>query len=75
MTSAITPHQAESPDEEALVEGAAELGFRLLKRSVTSCVIEVTGGAIPCHFSGAPLTLSTVLYVDLSTPLVPCKLS
>lgn len=33
--------QAESPDEEALVEGAAEMGIRLKKRSVSTCIVEV----------------------------------
>lgn len=33
-------YQAESPDEEALVEGAAELGVQLLKRSTSNCVLQ-----------------------------------
>jgi hypothetical protein len=35
-------YQAESPDEEALVEGAAELGVQLLKRSTSNCVLQVS---------------------------------
>mmetsp|Transcript_19543 Transcript_19543/g.46668 ORF Transcript_19543/g.46668 Transcript_19543/m.46668 type:complete len:1120 (-) Transcript_19543:221-3580(-) len=36
-------YQAESADEEALVEAAAELGARLLRRTTGSCVVEVQG--------------------------------
>ncbi|DBB09563.1 hypothetical protein WJX82_007159 [Trebouxia sp. C0006] len=39
-------YQAASPDEEALVQGAAMLGFKLLSRSIDQVVVEVQGKQI-----------------------------
>ncbi|KAK9820083.1 hypothetical protein WJX72_005942 [[Myrmecia] bisecta] len=44
-----TVYQASSPDEEALVQGAADLGFRLISRSVDKVQVDVQGRQLTLH--------------------------
>lgn len=73
-TTSATPsvrYNAEGPDEEALVEAAAQLGCRLVSTRASVATIESNIAPPPHHVSGGPATdeLDDVVYTAAATVL------
>jgi phospholipid-transporting ATPase len=72
-------YQAASPDEGALVEGAAELGYRFVARKPRSVMIEVGGEAFEyellavCEFNSTRKRMSTIYRCPDGKIRIYCK--
>lgn len=71
--------QASSPDEEALVQGAAYLGYKLLERTTEHIVVEVHGQplkyllAATLEFNSDRKRMSIIVQTPDKTMLLMCK--
>lgn len=73
------PLQASSPDEEALVQGAAYLGYKLLSRTTETVVVEVQGGCFrfdvlaTLEFNSDRKRMSIIVRTPTGKLLLMCK--
>ncbi|KAJ5684571.1 uncharacterized protein N7477_000916 [Penicillium maclennaniae] len=66
-------YQAASPDEGALVDGAAQLGYRFTNRKPRSVIFEANGQSTICEFNSTRKRMSTIFRCPDGKIRVYCK--